>query len=1422
MSFRFLLHPRYFQQSLVLAIALLCLGNTSTAQTQLTQPVKALLITGGCCHDYSTQKNLIKKGLEERGNFEVTVVQQGGSGTFAKIPLYENPNWAENFDVIIHNECFADVKDTAWIQRILKPHQEGKPAVVIHCAVHCYRDGTDNWFKFCGVTSRGHGAHYSHEVLNGDADHPIMKGWGAAWANPAGELYEIEKVWPTAHPLASAKDRSNGKEQVCAWTNQYGKARVFGTTLGHHNETVTHPRFLDLLTRGTLWACGKLETNYQPLATPIATPRQVRENLALKQSVSVSSEQPGHRPEFAVDGNPKTRWCAEDDSAPQSIQIDLGETKTVTGCDLRWEYEKRAIYKYIVEGSDDGANWTTLVDFSRNENKGYHHEFKAELRYLRVRFLHANAGFWCSLWEISILGTQMVDMPQPDPVGLDLTSLKLPDGLNATVFATPPAASYPVSVCASPEGIIYVCSDKNSSLDREPNRGSILRLRDIDGDGQADESKFFVDNVDSPRCAVWDHDRLYVMHPPHLSAFIDHDRDGHADEQKILIKDIAFGFKDRPADHTSNGVTLGIDGWLYLAIGDFGFMDAKGADGRHLQFRSGGVIRVRPDGKEMQVYSRGTRNILEVAMDPMLNGFTRDNTNDGGGWDIRIHHFSGLENHGYPSLYMNFTDEIVAPLADYGGGSGCGSLYLDEPGFPESLTDVLCTVDWGRSAIFTHRLRPNRSTFSINQQTLASIERATDLDVDANSNLYAASWKGCSYTYAGENVGYLVKIKPNDFTPAPLPNFENESDLKLVEILNSASHRRRMESQRALLRRGLVEDTVMRLEQLASDNEARLASRVAAIFTLKQGLGKESHASLIRLAEEHPEVRAWAIRALADRQTEIDPKSIDTIRLGLASSSPRVQLESIVATARQADKGLANDVIQYLGDEDPLIAHTAVKTLVALQAYPAALGVLDDPSKSSQHSAALQVLHSIHKSEVVDQLIERLNVEAPSSKWRMNILIALCRLCHREGEWKGNSWGTRPDTSGPYYQPEEWSASEKIKRAITRELNSANPDSIPEIVHQINRHKIHLPKATQILITTSGTNPELVSMAIDQLDSSRKLDDLANRFLKDTASNERFDADIRTKAMRVRLETDDDQAWQEALLLAKQMADKDSKDSQARRDLRAAFLRSQRLRRHIPELTEFADAATGIRSRWSELAIVKFSSSKDETLRRSAEKSLNSGWSNVPRREQILWAISILGAKNLETRVRQATQDPNEKIAAAAKRIAEQWNFEPKPTLATVPTIKSLSFEEVMKAVTESKGNAANGALIYANLDCKKCHTIAAGEALRGPYLPNVAKTFNRKQIAEAILKPNKTLAQGFVTTLFYLDNGKTVTGFITRESANEVIYRDAEGEEHRMRNYEIEERAQQTTSLMPEGQVNGLTVAEFASLVSYIESLGN
>ncbi|MEM7391555.1 MAG: hypothetical protein AAF492_04335, partial [Verrucomicrobiota bacterium] len=50
----------------------------------------------------------------------------------------------------------------------------------------------------------------------------------------------------------------------CVWVNTYEKSKVFATTLGHHNVTMEATEYLDLVARGLLWACGKLNDDGTP------------------------------------------------------------------------------------------------------------------------------------------------------------------------------------------------------------------------------------------------------------------------------------------------------------------------------------------------------------------------------------------------------------------------------------------------------------------------------------------------------------------------------------------------------------------------------------------------------------------------------------------------------------------------------------------------------------------------------------------------------------------------------------------------------------------------------------------------------------------------------------------------------------------------------------------------------------------------------------------------------------------------------------------------------------------------------------------------------------------------------------------------------------------------------------------------------
>jgi type 1 glutamine amidotransferase len=256
------------------AVALLCLLGLSDAapRGEKAQPIRALLVIGGCCHDYAKQKDILTKGIAARANVKWTVAYDPDTGTKHLNPVYEKPDWAKDFDVVVHDECCSEVKDESLIARILEPHRQGLPAVVLHCGMHCYRSKgyprSTPWFEFTGLPSTGHGPQAPIAITFIDNDSPITKGV-TNWTTGKEELYNnaAGKVLDTAHPLARGQQTVTGKDGrqrtedvVVAWTNLYkGKARVFATTLGHNNATVADGRYLDLVTRGLLWAADKLD-----------------------------------------------------------------------------------------------------------------------------------------------------------------------------------------------------------------------------------------------------------------------------------------------------------------------------------------------------------------------------------------------------------------------------------------------------------------------------------------------------------------------------------------------------------------------------------------------------------------------------------------------------------------------------------------------------------------------------------------------------------------------------------------------------------------------------------------------------------------------------------------------------------------------------------------------------------------------------------------------------------------------------------------------------------------------------------------------------------------------------------------------------------------------------------------------------------
>lgn len=659
----------------------------------------------------------------------------------------------------------------------------------------------------------------------------------------------------------------------------------------------------------------------------------------------------------------------------------------------------------------------------------------------------------------------------------------LPPELTITSFAGPDVTPSPACLAVAPTGEVFVGVDMMGSLGKKPGYGRIIKLIDKNNDGKADGHMEFA-AVNNPRGIIANGNQVFVLHSTFstqtglatgmdLVVFEDKNNDGKADgPAKPLIQNLSNTkyLQERGTDHATNGIRLGIDGWIYISVGDFGFHNAVDRSGTKLTMLGGGILRVRPDGTEMEVFSHGTRNVYDVAIDPLMNIFSRENTNDGGGWNIRFSHFLQTGEYGYPQLFQHFTDEIIPALVDVGGGSGTGSLYMDEPNWPAKYNKVPMMADWGRNMLYIHRVTPDGPTFTQQDEEFIKLPQITDLDVDGSGRLYMSAWDGAGYE-GSPAKGYVVRVTPDDWKYKAFPDLSKLNEKKLADMLRSPSAVARIAASQELLRRPAGK-AVSAVLNVAQDKNAPLESRVAALFTYAQAAGTGNTAMLLKFAQEDA-LREFALRALADRKTQLQNVPITPFLSGLNDPSLRVRAAAIVGLNRLGKAAAIPALMQtkvpssfiaptkavaegpHATPNSPIILpHLAVRALVGLNAVDACVAQIGKENST----IALWALRYMHDVKAVNGLVNAYK-QTYDKKLKADILTTLSRLYKQEAPYDASWWwGTRPDTHGPYYKAVTWAGSPTIKTFLKAEFAKADANGKQFITDLNERHMMAIPE----------------------------------------------------------------------------------------------------------------------------------------------------------------------------------------------------------------------------------------------------------------------------------------------------------------------------------------------------------------------------
>jgi putative heme-binding domain-containing protein len=1001
--------------------------------------------------------------------------------------------------------------------------------------------------------------------------------------------------------------------------------------------------------------------------------------------------------------------------------------------------------------------------------------------------------------------------------------LGVPDELEATLFSSKELTPCVACLCVAPTGEVYAGIDQIGSLGKGAGFGRILRLTDQDNDGVSDGHTVYA-KIDNPRGMVSVADKLYVLHTKwgdekkfegmFLSVLEDKDGDGKADgPPKHLVKEISTRKYNqaRGVDHTTNGIRMGIDGWIYVAVGDFGFVDATGTDGTKLTMYGGGIIRVRPDGTELETFAHGLRNIYDIAIDPYMNVFTRGNTNDGGGWNIRFIHEVQTGQYGYPTLFKRYTSEIIPALVDVGGGSGTGAMYFDEPGWPKQFTGVPMMCDWGRGHLFIHRVTPDGPTFTQQQEDFIKCGRITDVDCDGSGRLFIGSWGKSGFK--GGDDGYISCVVPKGWEYQKFPKLKKRNKIDLANLLSSPSAKTQLHAQQEILRRGGMSKEVL---AVAMDKKQAKKSRIAAIYTVKQLLGEKSHSQLLELAKD-PAVAEHALRALADRKTQLKGVPVKVFTDALKNQNPRVQVAAAVGLGRIGDQKAANDLlavsnpplIDPLPRMDPVTAgndeegdvqkspfiegkkvHEFDVDVTGWKELHLTLGDAGNGTGSDHGSWFDPVL--LKKDGSIIRLTE-LKWSKASQGWgktRVGFSPTGAKLARKDGKAMTDGIGTHSIGSIIYKKlPADivrfkctiglastdhggkvrfYVSNQPVTKFVGKgkqeiaEGPHATPNAAVVLPHVARKALVDMNAGEACIQAIGGVNQEGALMALSYMHDSKIVEQLVNRFSKmsDSIGKQRV---AKTLIRLVNKEkVYDGETWWST-----------------RPDTRGPY--------YYPTPWE-----------------------KTEMLSKTLVEAAKTG-SN-----EIKFVISELAGKD---RVDLPGLPKTEDVQVVARN-------EPKVNLKKIMDkqgqVGEMSIEDISIALGEIKGDLSEGPALFAQQGCVACHALNKDEVQKGPYLGQIGGIMDADRIAMSILRPEQEISQGFKTVSITTKKGGAHVGFVTNRLSDQIEMRDIAGTVTTLKTSDIANETLLPISMMPAGLANGMSMNDFASLVHFLADQKN
>jgi putative heme-binding domain-containing protein len=959
----------------------------------------------------------------------------------------------------------------------------------------------------------------------------------------------------------------------------------------------------------------------------------------------------------------------------------------------------------------------------------------------------------------------------PDPAAdKERASFIVPDGFEVNLYAADPQIAKPIQMNFDAQGRLWIASSELYPQIKPGQKADdkILILEDKDRDGTAESTTVFASGLLIPTGVLPGDGGVYVANSTELIHLSDGDGDGQAETRRVMLS----GFGTEDTHHLLHTLRWGHDGAIYMNQSIYIHSHLETPYGVK-RLNGGGIWRFRPDNRKLDIVCRGFVNPWGHHFDYWGQSFATDGA-----------YGEGI-NYVFPGAVYVTAPGAKRRLKGLNPGSPkhCGLEILSGRHLPEEWRGNMLTNDFRAHRVCRFVVSEDGSGFASRQETEViktshGAFRPIDVKMGPDGAIYVADWYNPIIQHGEVDFrdprrdhthGRIWRITAKDRPLVERPDLQKLTNLSLLSWMKAPEEWLRLHAKLTLKSRGakrVLPDLQKWIASLDSADELYEHHLLEALWLYQcfdevdQGLADKLFAS-----KDH-RVRAAVLRVVSLWRDRLDDPA-KYMKLAVNDEHPRVRLEGVRALSERMEEDSAAHALAVLHKPmDRFLDFALWQAMRDLESQWVPLVKSGQLNKVGDLQQLTFAVRSVDSVDVVNPLLELV----------------------RKGEAKG----------------------ENAVSLLQLIVSLSNPQQLTQVWRILTDGE--LDETQQLFV--------LNAMVASTL--QRRIKPAGE--LKISPWFEKASLETQKTLIRAAGQWHVAPLWPQIKDLAE---DNTNEESPLRGDAIAA-LAAFGGDINLGIIAQLSRAPNHLSAR---IAAVNVLSTGRPELAANGAVEL----AGVVETEEQMQSLlgGLLGQKNGPAALRKALNEKTLKadVAKTWIRLARRASQNQDALLLAIRTAGNLDnsgwkltpeLVEALVAEVATKGDAHRGEMIYrrSELQCMKCHRIAGAGGSVGPDLVSVGASAPIDYLIDSLIDPAKKVKENFHSLSVITDRGKVVTGIPVRQSATEIVLKNAEDVEVTIPTAQVDEK-QEARSLMPDGLVNSLTRRELVDLVAFMSKLG-